>query len=142
MSKENAVRFLMRLEWDGDLKTRYLSAANKMQKIDDVEKGKLFEQEIQPIAREAGCDFSFDEWKEFQVSPQDGELSDDDLDKVVGGEGQLYTSVWLHCTKYEDPEYIRKSMKEYLTYKCPGYEYHPHFGMTYRCDSCKFGYFG
>lgn len=70
-------------------------------------------------------------------------LSDEDLGQVVGGESQLRFSGCLHCTKYEDPEYLKKAWASNgFDYVCPGYKYHPHFAMTNKCDSCEYGYFG
>lgn len=141
MSQESAMRFLMLLERDSDLKGKYLSAFTEMEKLDEAEKGKLLEREILPMAKEAGFEFSIDELKEFQGAAKTGELSDEDLDKVVGGEGQMRYYGCVHCTKYEDPSYIKKSMDSNgFDYVCPSYQYHPHFGMTNRCDSCQWGY--
>ena len=135
----------MSMEMNSDLKNKYLGVVSRgnLQTLDEAEKDKLFEREILPMAKEAGFEFSIVELKELQVSSKDGKLPDEELDQVVGGEAQFRYSGCIHCTKFEDPEYIKKSMASNgFNYVCPGYKYHPHFGMTNRCDSCQYGYFG
>ncbi len=145
MSKENAMRFFMSMEMNSDLKSKYVDVVSKgeLQTLEEAEKDKLFEREILPIAKGAGFEFSIDELKEFQASLKEGELSDEDLDQVVGGEGQMRYSGCIHCSKFEDPEYIKKAMatRNGDKYVCPGYEYHPHYASMNRCVSCEYGYF-
>jgi predicted ribosomally synthesized peptide with nif11-like leader len=142
MSIESAMRFFMSMEMNSELKNKYLGVISDVQKHDEAEKDKVIEQEILPLAKEAGFEFSIAELKEFQATLKEGKLSDDDLEQVVGGYVQLRYPGCIHCFKYDDPEYIRKAMaSDGFSYVCPGYSYHPHFSKDNRCDSCENGCF-
>lgn len=143
MSKESAMRFFIMLERKSDLKDQYASIVDEMEKLDDPGKDKLTELKILPMAKEAGFEFTVDDYKEFLSSVSSGELSDDELDKVVGGYVQVRVSACVHCFKLDDAALVQKAINSNgFDYVCPSYKYHPHYAMTNTCESCEYGYVG
>lgn len=143
MSKESAMRFFILLERNQDLKSKYEGVVSEMEKVDEAEKDKLVEGRILPMAKEAGFEFGIADFKEFLVSLNNGELSDDELEQVVGGYVQVRVSACVHCWKYDDASMVQKAIDSNgFDYLCPEYKYHPHFAMTNTCESCQYGYVG
>jgi|GEM_PF-6753879 len=143
MSKENAMRFFILLERKSNLKDKYMTIIDEMEKLDEAERDKLIELQILPMATEAGFEFSIADFKEFMVSINTGKLSDDELEQVVGGYVQVRVNACVHCFKLDDASLVQKAINSNgFDYVCPSYKYHPHYAMTNTCESCEYGYVG
>jgi predicted ribosomally synthesized peptide with nif11-like leader len=136
MSKENAMRFFMSMEVNSDLKSQYLAVFSKdeLQTLDEAEKDKIFEREILSMAKEAGFEFSIDEFKELQVSSKEGKLSDEELDKVVAGQAHGDFKVTIVCEQLSDNSLLNKYVKNYPN-DCPHFQ--GVFYNTSACCNCK-----
>jgi predicted ribosomally synthesized peptide with nif11-like leader len=92
MSKENVKLFYEALPENRSLQEKFKKANEKYagQKIDKEAINLILQNELLPIAKEAGFDFTLDEFKEYaQENNQSaaGRLSDDELAAVAGGTG-------------------------------------------------------
>jgi predicted ribosomally synthesized peptide with nif11-like leader len=92
MSKENVKLFYEALPENRSLQEKFKKANEKYagQKIDKEAINLILQNELLPIAKEAGFDFTLDEFKEYaQENNQSaaGRLSDDELAAVAGGVG-------------------------------------------------------
>lgn len=71
--------FYNKVMQDETLKEKFLGIVGNTEKLSEETLGKLAE-----LAKEIGFDITIDEAKTY-LTPVEGELSDDDLDKVAGG---------------------------------------------------------
>jgi len=92
MSKENVREFYELLSKDVDLQRTFREKAESLSKkygdgaVGDEHLEDLFLNEVLPIAREAGFEFSFQELLEYSAeSKMKGELMDEELAAVAGG---------------------------------------------------------
>ena len=90
MSKENVRLFNEKVSADKALqgKLHAIDERHKGEELSDEQSMRIYEEDILPLARECGCDFSMEDLKEYtrdlsQSSP--GELTEDELDAVAGG---------------------------------------------------------
>lgn len=93
MSKEEVTRFLLFTEQFKELNGRYQGIVGKYEGkgLTDREYEKVISEEVIPLAESVGCHFSLAEFLETILSAG-GQLTDDELDKAVGGRGE-YTDV-------------------------------------------------
>ena len=92
MSKENAKLFYEELAKNEALQEKFKVIGKKYegQTSDEVQMDLIYQNEILPIAKESGFEFTLAEFKEYKqevTQPQSGKLSDDELDNVAGGQG-------------------------------------------------------
>jgi hypothetical protein len=82
MSKANAQKFIKLMEEDEKLKAQVEKIVGKHSKKNLTREAaeKLINEEIMPIAKQKGLEFTYAE-----LLNSNGKLSDDELDKVVGG---------------------------------------------------------
>jgi len=97
MSKENAKLFYEELAKNEALqeKSEVIGKKYEGQKFDEVQMDLIYQNEILPIAKESGFEFTLAELKEYKQDvkqPQSGKLSDDELDAVAGG---VFVCVWI-----------------------------------------------
>jgi len=90
MSKENAKLFYEELAKNEALQGKFEFIGKKYegQKFDEVQMDLIYQNEILPIAKESGFEFTLAELKEYKqdvTQPQSGKLSDEELDAVAGG---------------------------------------------------------
>jgi len=90
MSKENAKLFYEELAKNEALQGKFEVIGKKYegQKFDEVQMDLICQNEILPIAKESGFEFTLAELKEYKqevTQPQSGKLSDEELDAVAGG---------------------------------------------------------
>lgn len=94
MSKENIIKFQDELQRDAKLK----------EKLDSLKLSYENSEELVFFAKEAGFEFTLEELKESNSKRAVG-ISDEELDKVVGGatnnRGQWITTVAFGCEKWE-----------------------------------------
>ena len=93
MSKENAKLFYEELAKNEALHEKFEVIGKKYegQTSDEVQMDLIYQNEILPIAKESGFEFTLAEFKEYKqevTQPQSGKLSDDELDNVAGGQGE------------------------------------------------------
>lgn len=92
MSQKNVKLFYEELSKNKELQEKITKANEKYtgQKIDEKSIDLILQNELLPIAKEAGFDFTLEELYEFAKKSNQsfgGRLSDDELDAVVGGWG-------------------------------------------------------
>ena len=90
MSKENVRLFNERVSADKALqdKLHALNERHEGEELSDEQMMRIYEEDVLPLARECGLDFSMEALKEYtrdlrQSSPV--ELTDDELEAVAGG---------------------------------------------------------
>ncbi len=90
MSKENVKRFYDALAKDPTLqtKTRAITQKHQGQKLDQAQLDMIYQQELIPLAKGAGYDFTLDELKTYaretgKIGPR--EVSEEELASVAGG---------------------------------------------------------
>ena len=90
MSKENVRLFNEKVSADKALqgKLHALNERHEGEELSDEKMMRIYEEDVLPLARECGFDFSMEDLKEYarvlsQSSP--GELTEDELDAVAGG---------------------------------------------------------
>ncbi|HHW47907.1 MAG TPA: Nif11 family protein [Clostridiaceae bacterium] len=92
MSEENVKLFYEMLAENRDLQEKVKKAGEKYtgQNMDKETVELIMQNELLPLAKEAGFEFTLEELKEFAQINYQGEtgmLSDDELNAVVGGAG-------------------------------------------------------
>jgi predicted ribosomally synthesized peptide with nif11-like leader len=144
MSKENAVRFLIAKDKDEDLKSAFKTTTDKYagRNLSEDESYKMLQEEIIPLAKEYGYDFTPEDLKELQ-KPDAYQLSEEELDAVTGGLGQfiipsvtkeynLYT-ITLRCELVQSNEVF----KIYFDQKKNGCNYFvPANTQDHACKNC------
>jgi len=90
MSKENAKLFYEELAKNEALQGKFEVIGKKYegQTSDETQMDLIYQNEILPIAKESGFEFTLAELKEYKqavTQPQSGRLSDEELDAVAGG---------------------------------------------------------
>jgi hypothetical protein len=90
MSKENAIRFMMLIERDEEVKSKYDNIMGKLESknLSHGDWDNVINEELIPFAKELGYEFSPEDMKELE-KPADGTLSDEELERVVGGRAQF-----------------------------------------------------
>ncbi len=90
MSKENVKRFYDAMAKDPALqqKSRAITQRHAGQKLDQAQLDVIFQQELIPVARGAGYDFTLEELKAYaketgKIGPR--EVSEEELAAVAGG---------------------------------------------------------
>lgn len=93
MSKENAKQFLDLVQEDQQLQKQFKNYGILTETV--------FYEKIHPLALEKGLDFTYQEFQQ----PVTGELHDDELDHVAGGnttkDGYWWTSFVYSCGKWK-----------------------------------------
>lgn len=92
MSKENVKLFYEALAGNRDLQEKVKKAGEKYagQEMDKETTDSILQNELLPLAKGAGFEFTLDELMEFAQAScrgEKGSLTDDELDAVVGGAG-------------------------------------------------------
>jgi hypothetical protein len=143
MSKENAIRFLMAKDKDEGLKSAFKTIMDKYAgNLSEDEIDKMLQEEIIPLAKEYGYDFTPEDFKELQ-KPDAHRLSDEKLDGVTGGRGQFVVpgvtkelnlfTITLSCDFMPCDEIF----KRYLDQKQNGCNYFVPAGtQVHACKSC------
>ena len=86
-------------------------------------------EEILAIAKAEGIEMTEDEAKRvFTVLHKEGSLSDDELDAIAGGKGELDVKDY-HCI-------ICGGDLVYNSYLCSGYDSAGHYYLHYGCTKC------
>ena len=92
MSKENVRQFYNHLASDIALQERFKEMNARLvegfngKRPDDKQMDELFRNELLPVAKEAGFEFSLEDLKEYAAEAKEtGELADLELAAVVGG---------------------------------------------------------
>lgn len=101
MSKENVGRFLAFIQGNEEYKKKFECISNKYEgkKFTEKEKDKIILEEVIPIAKSIGYDFTVDEFHEV-LKPVNRELTDEELDEAVGGRGQIIVYEKILCFEY------------------------------------------
>jgi|GEM_PF-1853127 len=115
MSKENVKKFYEVLSTDKVLGEKVI-AMNK--KLEGLQPGnekikEIFEQELTPMLKEAGFEFSYEDLLEYtnqQTSAVSGKLLDEELDSVTGG-GLTVTVSSYGCNKWSESSTIWWAVK-------------------------------
>ncbi len=143
MSKDNFFRFIMLTDLDKDLKKKYEEIMDKC-KFKTLTKGnwdKVIKEELIPLAKENGFEFSLEDMKE-QEKPTYGEISDDDLEQVAGGRAE-----YTHTYNFGKGDIRKKYSCEFasdestfelifnLNSRCPNYSERVSAGVS--CSSCN-----
>ena len=95
MSVENVKKFYEAVSQDESLKQKFVELSQKHQgeEMDEAKLMSLIEQEALPLAKQMGYSFSMDDLKtygeEMKQANMNCELSDGELEAVVGGEKSL-----------------------------------------------------
>ncbi|MCR5486341.1 MAG: hypothetical protein K6F35_02290 [Lachnospiraceae bacterium] len=88
MSKENVMKFKEQMMKDKEIQKKIEEAFETFKKIREggaeLDEKKIFEV-IAPIAKEAGFEFTFEEFAEVQKAVEDGEINLKDMKAVAGG---------------------------------------------------------
>ncbi len=88
MSKENVMKFKEQMMKDKEIQKKIEEAFETFKKIREggaeLDEKKIFEV-IAPIAKEAGFEFSFEEFAEVQKEFLNGEIDLKDMKAVAGG---------------------------------------------------------
>jgi hypothetical protein len=142
MSKENAVQFITLVEENDELKEKYFGLIIKYfgQKLSQHEQDKIFIDEILPMAKEAGFEFTLDEFKQTQTSSIGAQLSNEELEKVVAGADGAYSAdMWCDVA---DNSTMEKALLAGIgnydgMYKCPKFEPDKNYRYSYSCRTCK-----
>ena len=137
MSKENVKKFYEVLSTDKVLGEKVI-AMNK--KLEGLQPGnekikEIFEQELTPMLKEAGFEFSYEDLLEYtnqQTSAVSGKLLDEELDSVTGGGGFNKLSRTLTVSAYGCNEWSESSTTWWA--------------VKSQCGSCRYwmgeGFFG
>lgn len=90
MSKENVKLFYEALSKDAALqeKSKAIAKKHEGQKLEQAQLDRIYQQELIPLAKGAGYDFTLDELKEYareigKIGPR--EVSEEELAAVAGG---------------------------------------------------------
>ncbi len=111
MSKDDLIRFIMQTEVDKSLKEKYNVIMDKL-------KGdKAITEELIPLAKENGFEFSLEDMKELWKDPKT-ELSDDELERVAGGEFRFR---FVQICKANVDQATFKLYRAQDTNECPNY---------------------
>ena len=91
MSKENVKLFYEELAKNEALQEKFKVIGKKYegQTTDEVQMDLIYQNEILPIAKESGFEFTLAELKEYKqevTQPQSGKVSDEELGAVAGGQ--------------------------------------------------------
>ncbi len=107
MAKENVKLFYEALAADKNLQNKVIKTNEKYngQQIDKETFEQIFKKEFLPIAKEAGFDFTWEEFIEVMEENKDTKkISDDELVAVAGGTGNLDNTPvgggWCMCTTF------------------------------------------
>lgn len=97
MSQQNLTMFFEAMARDESLRARFeaIGARYRHQDQDESVRDEIWENEILPLARSKGFEFTLEDLKTLQAaqSPKADKLTDDELDAVVGG--GCCTCVWV-----------------------------------------------
>jgi hypothetical protein len=148
MSKENVLLFMMNKDKNENLKSAYDSVLSKHQgkNLSEDEWDGVLIEEIIPLAKKCGFDFTPEDLKELQ-KPAEGELSDKELDGVNGGRGEItltFRNRYHHTMTYKaycdyapDDQTFRMRYDQYPT-DCPNYvPYGNYDRICMRCANCR-----
>ncbi len=144
MSKENALRFMIVKDKDKTIKKDMNAIMGRYERknLSEDEWDGVLKEEIIPLAKKYGYDFTPEDLKELQ-NLTEGELSDEELDEVAGGQGQItltfrnrYHSIMTYkatCDYMPDDQTFRMRYDQYPT-DCPNYVW---FGNGNNVPTCK-----
>jgi predicted ribosomally synthesized peptide with nif11-like leader len=130
MAKEDALRFMMIVEKDKEIKSAFNSIMTKYEgkNLSKDEWNKAIQNEVIPFAKKYGYDFTAEDLAELQRTTGE-KVSDEELDQVVGGRGEFreYSSGWFYsaisttfCDFAPDDQTFKTRYDQYLT-DCPDY---------------------
>ncbi len=137
MSKDNAFRFMIIKNKDESIKSAYDAILSKYQgkNLSDNEWDDVLKEEIIPLAKEYGYDFTPEDLKELQKNAE-GKLSDEELSEVTGG-GRKYfwwesvDTCYCEYAGHDDPAFLKHYSQEYAD--CPSYEWEHFSPNTHQC---------
>ncbi|MCR5399500.1 MAG: Nif11-like leader peptide family RiPP precursor [Lachnospiraceae bacterium] len=89
MTQEKVKEFIELVNKDNDLQKK-VKAGMDAYTGDKTDERAVFESVLAPIAKEAGFDLSYEDMVEVAKSSGDGELSDEELAAVAGGDGVCF----------------------------------------------------
>jgi predicted ribosomally synthesized peptide with nif11-like leader len=90
MSKENVKKFYEALAEDKALQAKSIAIGKKYegQKLDEAQSNLIYQEELVPLAKDAGYDFTLAELKEYGAADKESgmrEVSEEELAAVAGG---------------------------------------------------------
>lgn len=90
MSMADVKKFIKAVDTDRELQKK-MKLAGETYEGDPEDIDRIITENVLPFARELGLTFTVQEYKEFldEKGPS-GKLDDDDLERVVGGQGDTY----------------------------------------------------
>lgn len=124
MSKEQAIRFMLHIERDEELKRKYQDIKNKYEEknLTKEEQEKIIMEEVIPLAKSMNFDFCTGDFQEL-LQPEKQQLNDEELDEVVGGSGQFISgNLKYSCEKIHNNEEFRRFAMAERNY-CPFFEF-------------------
>jgi alkylhydroperoxidase family enzyme len=84
MAQENVKKFMELLNNDEELQKK-MKAATESFAGDKSDEKAVFDAVLAPIAKEAGCEFTFEDMKELANASDDDEISEDEAATAAGG---------------------------------------------------------
>lgn len=146
-SKEQAYRFMMFTEVNEDLKQRYQSIMSKFEGKDltKEEQTEIIRTEVMPLAKSIGFDFGTEDFREL-LQPATMQLTDEELDKAVGGLIEFTTVDKKRHVCYFLDNSLRSAyaFRDYFFIEvgtCPHYVFKKHRGVMpdlHWCGSCDY----
>ncbi len=87
MSQQHLMRFFEAVARDESLKAKLEAIGARHMDLEESQSGSVWKNEILPLAKSAGFDFTMDDVAAYQAaqSRTTGRLADEELDAVVGG---------------------------------------------------------
>ncbi|HEX2926372.1 MAG TPA: hypothetical protein VHP38_08985 [Ruminiclostridium sp.] len=146
MAKETALRFMMIVEKDKEIRIAFDSIMGKYEgkNLSKDEWDKVIQNEVIPFAKKYGYDFTPEDLAELQKTAG-GKMSDEELDRVVGGRGEfsqidkgwIYTMILTtFCDFMPDDQTFKTRYEEFPT-DCPDYVWDGTPGCSKRmCANC------
>lgn len=148
MSKENALRFMIAKDKDKTIKNEMnvIMDTYERENLSEDEWDRVLKEEIMPLAQKHGFDFSLEDFKQLQ-KPTEGKLSDEELDKVTGGRGEItlsFRNKYRHIISYHaycdyapDDQTFRMRYDQHPT-DCPNFvPYGDYDRICMRCENCR-----
>jgi hypothetical protein len=115
-------------------------------KLSEDEWDYILKEEIMPLAKKNGFDFTQEDFEQLQ-NPIEGKLSEEELDKVTGGRGEITLSFrnkyhhnityHAYCDYVPDDQTFRMRYDQNPT-DCPNFvPYGNYDRICMRCENCR-----
>lgn len=137
MSKEQAIRFMLLTKEDKDLKQKYQGIVNKYEgkNLTKEEQEKIILEEVIPLAKSKGYDFSLGDFQELLQSAKK-QLTDEELEQTVGGRGRFTDHKYVYTCELVTGD---TTFFMYLFNRisgCANYEWNKSASNTGSCFDC------